>query len=127
MVEVGMKGSATVLIDENQLACHVGSGSVELFGTPMMLALMEKACWTGVQQALEDGQTTVGISAEVQHLRATPKGQEARAEAEVTEVKGKVLVFAVKAYDETGLIGEGSHTRAIIRKGPFEDKAYGRA
>lgn len=122
MLETGIKGTASLVVDESKLAINVGSGNVELLSSPIMIALMEKACWTGVAPYLDSGFGTVGILVNVKHVRPTPLGMKVTAQAELIEVHGKRLVFQVTASDERGLIGEGTHERAIVEEIPFQEK-----
>ncbi len=123
MLKTGIKGQAQTVVDESKLARNVGSGNVSLLSSPIMIALMEQAAWTGVAPYLEEGYGTVGISVNVRHNRATPPGLQVRAEAELIEIKGKRLIFRVNANDERGPIGEGTHERVIVELAPFEAKA----
>ena len=123
-ITVGMKGQAATLAEREDTALEVGSGSLLVYATPCMVALMEGAACEAVAPALSEGRTTVGISLDIAHLSATPVGLEVRAEAEVTAVEGKVITFAVTAYDEAGPIGEGTHKRCIVSTQKFLDKAY---
>lgn len=110
----GMKGEATTVVVHENTAASVGAGGVEVFGTPMMIALMENAAWMAVENALDTGHVTVGTVVNVKHLAATPLGQKVRATAELTEVDRRRLVFKVEAYDEKQKIGEGQHERFIV-------------
>ena len=123
MLEIGLKGTAqTVVVPENT-AVAMGSGALEVFATPGMVALMEKAAMESVQPHLEEGQGTVGIGLEVLHLAATPVGMTVRAESELTVIDGRTLRFHVKAYGGEELIGEGTHTRCIVLNERFMAKA----
>ncbi|GAC1390989.1 MAG: thioesterase family protein [Ktedonobacteraceae bacterium] len=110
----GMRAEVTTTVVHENTAASVGAGGVEVFGTPMMIALMENASWQAVVNGLDEGQVTVGTVVDVRHLAATPLGQKVRAEAELIEVDGRRLVFKVEAYDERRKIGEGRHERAIV-------------
>lgn len=110
----GMKSEATTTVVHENTAASVGAGGVEVFGTPMMVALMENASWQAVLEGLEEGQVTVGTVVDIRHLAATPLGQKVRAEAELIEIDGRRLVFKVEAYDERQKIGEGRHERAVV-------------
>ena len=101
----------------------MGSGLVPVFATPYMIALMENAAVNAVQAHLEEGQGTVGTKLEVTHDAATPIGMKVWAEAELTAVEGKKLTFSVKAFDEAGPIGGGTHERFIITVDRFLAKA----
>ena len=110
----GMKGEATTTVVYENTAASVGAGGVAVFGTPMMIALMENAAWRAVADALETGDVTVGTRVDIRHLAATPLRQKVRAQAELIEVDGRRLVFQVEAYDEQQKIGEGQHERFIV-------------
>jgi predicted thioesterase len=121
---VGMKGEASTLVEREDTAAEVGSGSLLVYATPCMVALMEGAACEAINDALTEDQSSVGISLNIEHLSATPVGLEVRAEAEVTAVEGKIITFAITAYDEAGKIGEGTHKRCVISSQKFLDKAY---
>ena len=121
---VGMKGEVSTLVERADTAYEVGSGSLLVYATPCMVALMEGAACEAVSAAIPEEKTTVGIELSISHLAATPVGMEVRAEAELTVIDGNTLTFTVTAYDEAGKIGEGTHKRAIISVQRFLDKAY---
>lgn len=120
---VGSKGRAEALVTEDKTAAAVGSGLVPVFATPYMVALMENAAVNAVQAGLEAGQGTVGTRLEVTHDAATPVGMKVWAEAELTNLEGKKLTFTVRAFDEAGPIGGGTHERFIITVDRFLAKA----
>lgn len=124
-MEIGIKGTHTLTVTSELLACQVGSGLVSVYATPMMIAAMEGTAASSVAPYLEEGKTTVGTQINVSHVAATPAGMQVRFETELIEIapNGKILTFHVAAYDEAGLIGEGSHQRAIVDKARFEAKA----
>ena len=123
-VEVGMKAEVTTLVEREDTAAEVGSGSLLVYATPCMAALMEGAACEAIADALEEGETTVGIELNLKHIAATPVGMEVRAEAEVTAVEGKILTFSIKAFDEAGEIGNATHKRALVNAQRFLDKTY---
>ena len=123
-ITVGMKGEVATLAEREDTAKEVGSGSLLVYATPCMVALMEGAACEAIQEALSDSQTTVGTELNIQHISATPVGLEVRAEAEVIAVDGKVITFQVKAFDEAGEIGNGIHKRVIVNTQKFLEKAY---
>ena len=125
-ITVGMKGEVITQVDREDTAAEVGSGSLLVYATPCMVALMEGAACEAISSALPEGQTSVGTELNIKHVSATPVGLEVRAEAEVTAVEGKVITFEVKAYDEAGLIGEGTHKRAVINAQRFLERTYGK-
>lgn len=116
----------TVVSREN-IAVTLGSGTLEVFATPIMIALMEKAAMESVQPCLEPGQGTVGVKLEVSHTAATPMGVEVRAESELVTVEGRRLTFKVAAYAAGELIGEGIHQRCIIQNDRFMAKTLAKA
>ena len=123
-ITVGMKAEVGTLVEREDTAREVGSGDLLVYATPCMVALMEGAACEAIAEALSDTQTTVGTSLNIEHISATPVGLDVRAEAEVTAVEGKVITFAVRAFDEVGEIGHGTHTRVIVNSQKFLDKAY---
>ena len=125
-ITVGMKGEVTTCVEREDTAAEVGSGSLLVYATPCMVALMEGAACEAIAAALAEGQTSVGTELNIKHVSATPVGLEVRAEAEVTAVEGRVITFDVKTYDEVGLIGEGTHKRAVINAQKFLEKTYGK-
>ena len=123
-ITVGMKGEVATLAEREDTAKEVGSGDLLVYATPCMVALMEGAACEAIAACLPDTQTTVGTALNIEHTSATPVGLEVRAEAEVTKVEGKVITFAVTAWDEAGEIGKGTHKRVIVNSQKFLDKAY---
>ena len=123
-IAVGMKGEAATLVEREDTAAEVGSGTLLVYATPCMVALMEGAACEAIAIALPEDKTSVGIELAISHLSATPVGLEVRAEAEVTAVEGSIITFQVTAYDEAGKIGEGTHKRAVISTQKFLDKIY---
>ena len=123
-ITVGMKGEASTLVEKEDTAAEVGSGSLLVYATPCMVAMMEGAACEAIEACIPDGSTSVGMELNISHLAATPVGMEVRAEAEVTAVEGKIISFAVTAYDEAGKIGEGTHKRCIVNTQRFLDKTY---
>lgn len=123
-ITVGMRGEVSTLVEREDTALEVGSGSLLVYATPCMVALMEGAACEAIAQALPETQTTVGTLLNLEHISATPVGLEVRAEAEVTAVEGKCITFSVKAFDESGEIGHGTHQRVIVTSQKFLDRAY---
>ena len=108
----GMKGKAETVVTEKNTAKAMGSGTLDVFATPAMVALMEEAAWKCVAPELEPGMGTVGTLMNVQHTSATPLSMDNRR-----------LVFTVKAFDEVGPIGSGTHERFIVKDEKFVAKA----
>ncbi len=129
MLTPGIKGHLELTVTEDKLASKVGSGLVEVFATPMMIAAIEQTAAQSVQGGLDEGCTTVGTLIIVSHVAATPPGMKVTVDTELTEVSpnGRMLTFKVQAFDEAGLIGEGTHQRAVVIRDRFEAKARARA
>ncbi len=121
-LKIGALGRAEALVTDENTAIAAGSGSLPVFATPALAALMEKAACAAVAAALEDGESTVGTSLSIAHTSATPVGLKVWAEATVTEVQGRSITFAVTAGDEAGPIGSGTHQRVCIDGARFLEK-----
>lgn len=125
-LEIGIKGTGSVLVEQGNTALAMGSGQLPVFATPAMIALMEKTASESIQNYLEDGYGSVGTKLEVKHSSATPLGMEVHCESELLTIDGRRLVFSVKAFDKAGLIGEGTHERFLIKNESFLKKAEGK-
>lgn len=123
-ITVGLTGEASTLAEREDTAREVGSGDLLVYATPCMAALMEGAACDALDGLLGENQTSVGTSLSIEHVSATPVGLEVRAEAEVTAVEGRKITFAVRAFDEAGEIGHGTHVRQIVNSQKFLEKAY---
>ena len=121
-ITVGLKGSVKEMVSTENTAAKVGSGSLPVFATPIMVALMEKAACAALEGHLDEGSTTVGTMLNIEHVAATPVGMAVTAESTVTAVDGRKVCFDVAAYDEAGLIGKGKHERFIVNAERFTDK-----
>ena len=114
MIEIGIKGHQETTVTAADVASSVGSGTLQVFATPIMVALMEKAAFLSIEPFLERGQSSVGTRINIEHVRSTAMGKRVWAESEVIAVDRRKLSFKVAAYDEKGLIGQGEHERFII-------------
>lgn len=123
-ITVGMTGTASTLVERSDTALEVGSGSLLVYATPCMVALMESAACEAIGAALPEDKTSVGIELSIKHTSATPVGLDITAQAEVISVDGSIITFRVTAEDESGPIGEGTHKRAIVSTQRFLDKTY---
>ena len=121
MILIGTKCQLEQTVTRELTAEAVGSGALPVFGTPFMAAMMENAAMTALQSYLEEGQGSVGTRLDITHDAPTPVGMKVFAEAEITSVSenGRMVDFRVSAWDEKGLIGGGTHTRAIIQSERF--------
>lgn len=122
-IQVGLVGNSEVLVDESNTAKAVGSGGLEVFATPAMIAQMEKAAMNALNEYLPEGSSSVGTMINVKHMAATPLGMKVSARATLVEVNEKRLLFKVEAFDEKDKIGEGDHERYIINIEKFMTKA----
>ena len=123
-IEVGIKGLAETIVEQEDTAKVVGSGDLLVYATPCMVALMEGAACESIAPFLAEGESSVGISMNVTHSSATPVGMEVRAESEVTAVEGRKVSFQIIAYDEAGEIGRAEHERFIVKAERFLEKTY---
>ena len=121
-MEIGLKYESQTVVSEANTAATLGSGDMAVFATPAMVALMENAAMLAVKESLPEGSATVGTQMNTSHIKASPLGATITASAELTEVEGRKLTFAVKAWDEKGIIGEGEHTRFVVDRERFLSK-----
>ena len=113
-LEIGIRNRTEMSVTKDLTADAWGSGGQPVFATPAMIAMMENTAWASVEPCMEEGRTTVGTRVDVSHLSASPVGAHISCESELVETDGRRLVFKVSAYDDAGLIGEGTHERFII-------------
>ena len=125
MLETGIKGKKEIIVTNELTAKTFKSGTLDVYATPAMIALMEDVAFESVASELEEGNGTVGTLINVKHVAATPVGMKVTCESELTKIDGRALTFSVKAFDECGLIGEGVHERFIINEEKFQAKANG--
>ncbi|MBN1271574.1 MAG: dihydrolipoamide acyltransferase [Candidatus Aminicenantes bacterium] len=121
-IPLNITGIKSTRVDESLTADIIGSGNVKVFATPMMIALMEAAALEAVEHFLPKGWTTVGIKVDVEHMRPTPMGGMVEASATLVKTEGRKLEFSVQASDDSGLIGQGRHTRFIINRKKFAER-----
>lgn len=122
-IRAGLSREARAAVTADNTARVMGSGCLNVFATPAMCCLMEKAASELMDSLLEEGSTSVGISLSVAHSAATPVGMQVRALAEITGVEGRKVSFKVTAFDEAGEIGSGTHERFVVFKEKFQQKA----
>ena len=122
MVSAGQTATSTVTVTESNIAKTMKSGSLEVFATPAMCALMEEAAQAAVQPHLEEGKGTVGISLSISHDAPSPMGSTITAKATVTAVEGRKITFNIEASDGVGIIGKGTHERFVINNEKFMAK-----
>ncbi|MBR4994641.1 MAG: thioesterase family protein [Alistipes sp.] len=122
MLKIGLKYESSTVVAANNTALALGSGDMEVFATPAMVALMENAAMKAVADYLPEGSATVGIEISTSHLKASPVGASVSAVAELVEIDGRRLLFEVKAYEGDKLIGECRHSRFIVDRERFLSK-----
>ena len=115
MMETGLTYTSTVVVSKENVAATMGSGDLNVFATPAMVALMENAAMSAVADELPEGSTTVGAMMNTTHIKLS-------ATAVLKEVEGRKLTFEVRAQDSKGVIGEGTHVRYIVDKEKFMSK-----
>lgn len=123
MLQTGIKGNSCVLVSEENTAKTIESGTMNVFATPAMIALMEKTSWQSIVPYLEPGQGSVGIRMNVSHDAPTPIGMTVYCESELVEIDGRRLVFTVVARDDKDVIGKGTHERFLVQEESFFEKA----
>lgn len=123
MLEKGLSAQKRVVVNERNTAAALGSGDLEVFATPSMVALMENAALSAVAEELPEGATTVGAEMNVTHIKPSAVGEEVTATAVLTAVEGRKLTFNVGARDAAGMIGEGVHVRYVVDRVRFMEKA----
>lgn len=125
-MESGIKFTLEKVVTNEMTARNMASGTLDVFATPSMIALIEETAWKSVAQELEEGMGTVGISLNVEHVAPTPVGMKVKCETELVKVDGRKLDFKVEVYDECDLIGKGTHSRFIVNNDKFQVKANGK-
>ena len=121
-LELGIMGSASCVVTEQDTAKAVGSGGVDVMSTPRLVALMEHAAKDSVAPYLEPGMTTVGTALNIQHMAATPVGMNCTAESTLIEIDRRRLVFEITAHDDVEVVGKGTHERFIVNSEKFVSK-----
>ena len=121
-LETGITGISEETVTEETVASSMSSGGLPVYATPRMIGMMEYTAWSSVEPYMEEGKGTVGTHLDVSHVSASPLGAHIRIESELVEIDRRRLVFSVRAFDDAGLIGEGTHERFIIDNQKFMDR-----
>lgn len=121
-IKSGIRHTQQLEVTKENTASAYGSGDVDVFATPAMIALMEMTARNSIQDLLPDGYTTVGTEVNIKHLKASAIGNRVRCESEVLDVNGNKINFKVQVWDDTILVGDGTHTRAIVKLEKFISK-----
>jgi fluoroacetyl-CoA thioesterase len=118
----GLIGSAEIVVGPEHTAPFVGSGRIAVLATPVMINLIEAAALAAIEHLLPAGHQSLGIKLDVSHTAATPVGLRVTATAEVLQVEGRTVTFAVEARDEFEPIGGGSHQRVVVSVARFDER-----
>ncbi|MCD6091865.1 MAG: thioesterase family protein [Bacteroidales bacterium] len=121
-LQLGLKAEFEIIVSPKDTAANYGSGSLKVFATPAMIALMEKTAMMCISDSLGKNQNSVGTEVQVKHLKATPLGEAVLCIAELIEIDRSKLTFRVEAFDNDGIIGEGIHKRFLIDEKQFMAK-----
>lgn len=121
-LSIGLRGDAKLVVTPADTARALGSGTVDVLGTPRIVALVEEATCAALADVLEPGTTSVGMRVQVDHLQPTPVGVEVVAEALLERIEGRRLTFTVSAYDPGGLVAAGKVTRVVVDVDRFMQK-----
>jgi fluoroacetyl-CoA thioesterase len=114
-IPLGVKGSFTLVVTPEHLANRFKDSMLPpVLATPIMILVMENAALNAIRNYLEPGESALGTAVDIRHIAATPVGQRVTAEAEVTQVADRRILFAVTARDEVEEIGRGSHERMVV-------------
>lgn len=119
----GLHGSAKLIVAHEDTALALKSGEVAVLGTPRLIALVEEATLVALADRLPNGQTTVGMRVQVDHLAPTNVGSSVAAEATLEKVEGRRLTFTVSVTDQCGLVAAGKVTRVVVETERFLDNA----
>ena len=126
-VKAGLKGRADLTVGDEHTAPSVGSGTIHVLGTPVMINLMEAAALDAAEHLMPKGHQSLGIHVDISHVAATPIGMKVHATAEVTAGEGNRIRFRVEAHDEAEMIGEGTHERVVVNVERFDKRVQKKA
>lgn len=122
MLKEGLEFKSKTTVDNSNTALALGSGDMNVFATPAMVALMENAAMKAVSAFLPEESATVGSFINISHIKPSGLGETIEATAVLTEIDKRKLTFTVKAADSQGTIGEGTHIRFIVDRQKFLSK-----
>ena len=125
-LNIEKKAVVNAIVNDSNTAKAVGSGSLDVYATPMMIALMEQAACKCIADALSQGETSVGTEICVSHTAASPLGAQIKATAIIKNIVGRKIEFSVIANDDVGEIGNGRHTRVVVDAERFTERAQTR-
>ncbi|WP_333795112.1 thioesterase family protein [Hyphomicrobium sp.] len=123
---IGLAGEASTLVTDDLTAPAVGSGTIAVYATPALAALMEQAAVAAIESHLAAGEASVGVHLDLSHTAATPPGRTVSATATLTEIDGRKLTFEITARDDVEPIGKATHTRVVVDLARFLNKLAGK-
>lgn len=126
MLNEGIKGHQELVVSESNSAKTLGSGTLDVFSTAAMVALIEKTAWMSVSDYLDTGSTTVGTLLKIEHHAPSPFNIKVYCDSTLIKVEGRKLLFKCEVFDEVGKIGEGLHERFVVDENKFQTKANSR-
>ena len=118
----GIRHQKEITVSNTDSACAFGSGLVNVFATPAMIALMEATALESIEPYMPEGFTSVGSEVNIKHLKGTRIGRIVKADSYLRSFDGRKLFFELHAWDESGMIGIGTHTRIIVEEKGFMEK-----
>ena len=121
-IPAGIKHHKEIKVSNTESACVFGSGMVNVFATPALIALLESTALESIESYMPEGYTSVGTEVNLKHLKATPIGMKVRSDTYLKSFEGRKLSFELHAWDDRGLIGIGTHTRVIVEEEGFMEK-----
>ncbi len=123
-LQLGLKAKFEIIVSPNDTARQYGSGSLDVFASPALVALMEKTAMKAIENNLQKGQNSVGTEINIKHIKASPLGEAVLCIAELIEIEDSRLNFRVEAFDTKGMIAHGHHQRFLINEKLFMEKIY---
>ncbi len=118
----GLRGEADMVVGDADTARALRSGTVDVLGTPRLIALCEEASCRAIAPVLTEGTTTVGMKVGLDHLQPSAVGERVVAEAVLSKVEGRRLTFSVSASDSRGLVAAGKVLRVVVDVERFMNK-----
>lgn len=118
-IKIGTTLEIEEVATQDKSAANIGSGALDVYSTPSMIALMEKTSMLCVEPSLSKSETTVGGAVNIRHYKPTAIGKTVVCKSQVKSVKGKKVDFQVEVYENDELVGDGQHTRFVVVKDSF--------
>jgi len=125
-MEIGINFTSEMNVTDACTAISMGSGTLRVLATPAVVALIEETAWKSVSRYMDSEHCTVGTALNIEHIAPTPVGMTVRCKTTLSSINGRQLVFDAEVHDGKGIIAKGTHTRFIVDKHKFQDKADAR-